>query len=227
MIPPETVREAALSATTPAYVYDLAALRDHAAAIRAALPVELFYAAKANPDARILAALAPYVDGFEVSSGGEVAHVRSVLPDARLAFGGPGKTDEELALPVDRLHVESPLELTRLAALRREADVLLRVNLPVAVDGASLRMSGPFGMDAEALGACLDLLADTPWLRLRGLHAHLASGLAAGPLLDVAAQVLGWARSWLGQACHFRHRRTARRQPAGTPTMSCACFNPE
>jgi diaminopimelate decarboxylase len=202
--PPAAVLDAALSAALPAYVYDLDALREHAAAIRAALsaepPVELFYAAKANPDARILTALAPYVDGFEVSSGGELAHVRAAVPEARLAFGGPGKTDAELALPVDRLHVESPLELRRLAALRRETDVLLRADLPVAAAGAALRMSGPFGMDAEALGACLDLLAEAPWLRLRGMHAHLASGLGAGPLLEVAAQVLGWARSWVGRS---------------------------
>jgi diaminopimelate decarboxylase len=199
MIPSDAVREVALSAARPAYVYDLAALRDHAAAVRAAVPVELFYAVKANPDARILSALAPYVDGFEVSSGGELGHVRAVLPDARVAFGGPGKTEAELSLPVDRVHVESPLELRRLAALGREADVLLRADLPVAVEGAALRMSGPFGMDAEALGSCLDLLADTPRLRLRGMHAHLASGLDAGPLLEVAAQVLGWTRSWTGR----------------------------
>jgi diaminopimelate decarboxylase len=200
-MPPEAVRERALSATLPAYVYDLAALRAHAAAIRHAVPAELFYAAKANPDTWILTALAPYLDGVEVSSGGELAHLRAVLPGARLAFGGPGKTEAELdaasAPPVDRIHVESPLELRRLAALRREADVLLRVNLPVTAAGAALRMSGPFGMDAEALGACLDLLARAPWLRLRGMHAHLASGLEAGPLLEVAAQVLGWARLWL------------------------------
>lgn len=199
-MPPAAVREVALSAAKPAYVYDLAGLREHAAAIRAATPVELYYAAKANPDPRLLTALAPYVDGIEVSSGGELAHVRAVLPEARVAFGGPGKTEGELAGalagPVHRIHVESPLELRRLAARRREADVLLRANLPVAVTGAALRMSGPFGMDAEALGACLDLLADAPWLRLRGMHAHLASGLDAGPLLEVAAQVLGWARSW-------------------------------
>ena len=196
---PDAVRERALSAGPPAYVYDLAGLGAHAAAIRAAVPAELYYAAKANPDARILAALAPHVDGFEVSSGGELAHVRAVLPGARLAFGGPGKTEEELATApaAHRIHVESPLELRRLAELRREADVLLRINLPFAAAGASLRMSGPFGMDVEALGRCLDLLAGAPWLRLRGMHAHLASGLAAEPLLEVAAHVLGWARSWL------------------------------
>ncbi len=202
----DDVRETALSTTTPAYVYDLAGLRDHAASIRAALPVELFYAAKANPDPRVLAALEPHVDGVEVSSGGELAHVRAALPGTRVAFGGPGKTDEELALATeahpgdragDRIHVESPHELARLAALRREADVLLRVNLPIATSGAALTMSGPFGMDPEALGACTELLARSPWLRMRGVHAHLASGLAAEPLLEVAERVLGWARSWL------------------------------
>jgi diaminopimelate decarboxylase len=198
---PEAVGERAMSTGLPAYVYDLGALRAHAASVRAAVPVEIFYAAKANPDARILTALAPYVDGIEVSSGGELAHVRAALPGARLAFGGPGKTDEELMsatdASVDRIHVESPHELQRLAALRAETDVLLRVNLPVAISGAALRMSGPFGMDPEALGACLDILEHAPWLRLRGLHAHLASGLKAAPLLEVAAQILGCARTWM------------------------------
>ena len=95
--PPPAVRRRARTVPTPAYIYDLAGLRAHAAAVRAAVPVELFYAVKANPDARVLAAIAPYVDGVEVSSGGELAHVRRTLPGARIAFGGPGKTAGELA----------------------------------------------------------------------------------------------------------------------------------
>lgn len=71
----------------PAFVYDLAALREHAAEVKAALSApgapEIFYAAKANPDAPILQAVAPYMDGIEVASGGELAHVREALPDAR------------------------------------------------------------------------------------------------------------------------------------------------
>ncbi|MFC9972502.1 alanine racemase [Spirillospora sp. NPDC127200] len=188
----------------PAYVYDLPGLASHARTIRAALTTpELFYAAKANPDTEILRTLAPHVDGFEVSSGGELAHVRAAVPDARLAFGGPGKTDEELALAldlgVDRVHVESPYELARLAELSggRPVDVLLRANLPFQPPGAVLSMSGPFGMDEDALADCAALLADRPGLRLRGVHAHLASGLDAPAMLDLAKQITGWALPWL------------------------------
>ncbi|WP_018657493.1 alanine racemase [Actinomadura flavalba] len=195
--------EAAAPSDLPAYVHDLPALRAHAGAVAAHVrPVaELFYAAKANPDPAVLAAVAPCADGVEVASGGELAHVRSVLPDARLAFGGPGKTDAELAAALDagveRLHVESPHELARLAALRRDAGVLLRVNLAGDRAGAALAMSGPFGMDPAAIDACRPILAAAPHVRLRGVHAHLASGLDAAAMVRQSAEILGWARPFL------------------------------
>ncbi|MGI5322809.1 alanine racemase [Actinomadura nitritigenes] len=181
----------------PAYVYDLPGLKTHVATIRDALGgTELFYAAKANPDAEILRTIAPHVDGIEVSSGGELTHVRETLPGIRLAFGGPGKTDEELALAagVDRVHVESPRELDR---LRGPADVLLRANLPFHPRGAALTMSGPFGMDEDALEACAARTAEMPHLALRGVHAHLASGLDAPTMLDLAHRIAEWAVPWL------------------------------
>ncbi|MFD5461289.1 type III PLP-dependent enzyme [Kitasatospora sp. NPDC127059] len=198
----------------PAYVYDLAALREHAAAVRAALPdrVELYYAAKANPEAPLLTALRAAVDGYEVSSGGELAHVRAAVPDAPLAFGGPGKTPAEIAAAVDagvhRWHVESEQELHRLAAVLAErpgasVDVLLRVNLPVttdALDAVPLAMGGrptPFGLDPDRAEECVRLLTDGGplghRLRLRGVHAHLASGLAAAEQLSVAEQIVTWS----------------------------------
>jgi diaminopimelate decarboxylase len=206
----------------PAYLYDLDGLAAHAAAVRAAVPspVEIFYAVKANPDPAVLRVVARRCDGLEVSSGGELRHAATALPGARLAFGGPGKTSAELADAVragtHRFHVESPQELrllgsTALAANGR-ADVLLRVNLPDADsgsvaarpdEGASLVMGGrpgPFGMDPVLLDQCTRWLrAGSPAagrLRLRGLHAHLASGLGAGALLDSAVGVLDFARRW-------------------------------
>lgn len=198
----------------PAYVIDLAGIRAHAALIRAALPrrVELFYAAKANGEPPILRALAGFVDGIEVASGGELAHVRDVLPDSRVALGGPGKTEEELELAlkldVERFHVESPHELRLLAEtaarLGTRAGVLLRINLPVRLDGAALTMGGQataFGMDPAGLDACIELLREGPRavrdaVHVHGLHAHLASGLDAPALIAVAEQVTGWAAEW-------------------------------
>jgi diaminopimelate decarboxylase len=185
----------------PAYVYDLNGLREHVASIKNVLGPELFYAAKANPDPAILRILGPHVDGIEVASGGELAHVRKTLPVARLAFGGPGKTDEELALAfdlgVERIHVESPRELARLAALNRPARILLRANLKLPTAGAALQMSGPFGMDEKALATCIRIIADKPHITLRGIHTHLASGLDAPAMLDLAKHIMDWAIPWL------------------------------
>ncbi|MFD0901145.1 alanine racemase [Actinomadura sediminis] len=182
----------------PAYVYDLRGLAEHVASVRAALgPTELFYAAKANPDPEILRTVAPHVDGVEVSSGGELTHVRETLPHIPIAFGGPGKTDDELALAlgVDRVHVESPRELSRLAALG-PANVLLRANLPFRTSGAALAMSGPFGMDEDALAECARRARSTG-LTLRGVHAHLASGLDAPAMVDLATRIVDWAAPFL------------------------------
>ncbi|GAA3129828.1 type III PLP-dependent enzyme [Planomonospora alba] len=192
-----------IPADLPAYVYDLGELDAHLAGVRAALDgIELHYAVKANPDPELLRVLARYVDGFEVASGGELAHVRALFPGVPVALGGPGKTDAELASDVDRLHVESPGELRRLLASGRPADVLLRVNLDVPVAGASLAMGGgatPFGMDPDGVAECLGLLAGQDRVRWRGVHAHLASGLDAPRLLELARAVLEYARG-LGAA---------------------------
>jgi diaminopimelate decarboxylase len=187
--------------------------------------VDLFYAVKANPDPAVLRVVARHADGLEVASGGELLHAAATVPAARLAFGGPGKTGAEIATAVRegvfRFHVESPQELrllgaTALAAHRR-ADVLLRVNLlpegavqaaaPPASQAvfpqAGLVMGGqpsPFGMDPVSLDHCARWLAagsgGARALRLRGLHAHLASGLEAAALLGSAIRVLDFARQW-------------------------------
>ncbi len=217
-VPPQVRAFAATLAHTPesafpAYVTDLAEIRAHALRIRAALPrrVELLYAAKANPERPVLAALEGVVDGIEVASGGELSHVRDALPCTRLTFGGPGKTQAELELAaklgVERFHVESTHELRLLAATAQRlgvrAEVLLRVNPPVRLGGAALAMGGrpaPFGMDPSGLDACVELLRQAPdELRLRGVHAHLASGLDAATLVSVAGQVTDWAHAWGGR----------------------------
>ncbi|EST36404.1 type III PLP-dependent enzyme [Streptomyces roseochromogenus] len=194
----------------PAYIYDLPGLRAHVRTIRAALPrrARLLYAAKANSDPRLLRALTEHVDGFEVASGGEIRHIRGLFPDAPIAFGGPGKTVGELVQALDagveRLHIESEHELRTLTTVLgdRTADVLLRVNVPVAVRSVALAMGGgpsPFGLDPAQLDHCLRIIAADGRIRLRGLHAHLASGLDARAHLALVDQVMGWAVRWAHQ----------------------------
>ncbi len=79
--------------------------------------------------------------------------------------------------------------------------MLPRVNLPVAdgsLAGSSLAMGGrptPFGMDPGQAGAVIGALADGtyPQLELRGVHAHLASGLEAAEQLSVTEAIVAWA----------------------------------
>jgi diaminopimelate decarboxylase len=191
----------------PAYVHDLTGLRQHATAIRAALPaeVECYYAAKANPAEPVLRTLADVLDGIEVASGGELAHVRSAVPAARLAFGGPAKSDAELVAAlragVHRVHVESTHELRRLALLAARlgstAHVLLRVNLPLTTGPAALTMGGSpsqFGIDPGEVPECLAIVAASDSLVCHGVHAHLASGLTAQDLVRLAGGIVDAAR---------------------------------
>lgn len=212
----DAVRSAADPDALPAYVYDVGHLAGHLRRMRAGLApagpnLGLLHAVKANPDAGLLAVIAQHVDGLEVASGGELAHVRRLLPDVKLAFGGPGKTDEELVAAleagVDRFHVESRRELHRLERLARErgvvASVLLRCNLPLdgtgGAAGAALMMGGtpsPFGMDPEAADAAAADLSRLDAVRFVGIHAHLASGLGPAQCAKMADGILRWARDF-------------------------------
>ena len=205
-------------AALPAYLYDLDGLAAHVAGIRAAIPsgIEVFYAVKANPDPAVLRVVARQADGLEVSSGGELRHAAGAAPGCRLAFGGPGKTTAELASAISagtfRFHVESPQELYLLSSAAQAAglaDILLRVNIPADATqgsvlpdaGSGLVMGGrpaPFGMDPVLLDHCAEWLSarGSGHVRLRGLHAHLASGLDAAALLGTAGKILGFGREW-------------------------------
>jgi diaminopimelate decarboxylase len=191
----------------PAYVYDLTALREHVTAIRAALPaeVECYYAAKANPDEAVLRELAGVVDGIEVASGGELAHVTAAVPSTPVAFGGPAKSDTELIAAlragVRRIHVESTHELRRIgllaARLSTRADVLLRVNLPLSTGRVALAMGGrpsQFGLEPGEVAECLEIIRADRWLEWHGVHAHLASGLSAVDQMRLAGGIVDWAR---------------------------------
>jgi len=196
-----------------AFIYDLPALKRHAAHLREGLPgqCDFFYAIKANSDVPLLQTLAPTVDGFEASSGGEIAWLRQHFPQVPVIFSGPGKLDSELALALQHgatVHVESLHELDRLAALARAsgkpASILLRVNPPLAeLATTTLVMGGKptqFGIAIEHLPACLERLRQEPALVLRGFHFHLLSHqLDADKHLQLLSAYLRQAREWCAE----------------------------
>lgn len=195
-----------------AYVYDLPALRDHVRRLIDTLPARcrLYYAIKANPERPILEALARIVDGFEVASLGEVVRVRSVAPTAPIVFGGPGKTDEELAGAVrhgvELIHVESAHELRRLERVAREAGtvvpVLLRVNLAGPLPVATLAMAGrptQFGIDERQVPEVAALAQRSPHVRLDGFHFHSVSNqMDASAHARLVGHYLDRAAAWAG-----------------------------
>jgi diaminopimelate decarboxylase len=156
------VEEAIRQAKRPvcAYLYDRTVLRANAEALRAALPAGtlLCYAVKANGHPAVVETLAEVCDGLEVASGGELELATSAGAPL-IVFGGPGKTDAELAAAVAAgaiINVESVHELRRLALLAdRPASVALRVNRAghSAVAGSHRMTGGPsqFGIDEADL----------------------------------------------------------------------------
>jgi diaminopimelate decarboxylase len=186
-------RDAILGAPAPrcVYVYDTEALTAMAGAVKQAMPDRsaVLYAMKANGHPAVVSTLAGRLDGVEVSSGGELVIARAAGA-RRIAFGGPAKTDTELAAAIEAhragiritVNVESTLELRRLDALLGGADhplpVALRVNRGGHGLAGSHRMAGvptPFGIDEAALAEATMLAAMIPGIDLVGFHLHAVS----------------------------------------------------
>lgn len=171
------------------FVYDLDALAQHVREVMAALPagVELFYAIKANSEAPILRTLAPLVDGFEISSGGEIERLQAASSDRPFVFSGPGKLDSDfraaLSQGVAAIHVESLGEIERLqriaAELGKVQAVFIRINpeLPATLS-SRLAMAGtatPFGLDEAEVPEAISRVEASSHLRLQGFHVHAMS----------------------------------------------------
>lgn len=190
---PNRVVEAVLQGRDPgrpfcAYVYDLDTVAAQARAMALSLPsnCRLFYAVKANSQPELLETLAPIVAGFDIASGGELEKVRAVSSSARLIFGGPGKTDDEIELGLragaDLFAVESVHELSRIdhiaGRLGMSARVLLRVNLRLLAISGSYRMAGTatqFGIDESQLTVAVQHSRECKNLDVLGLHLHAVS----------------------------------------------------
>ncbi|MDI1465714.1 alanine racemase [Catellatospora sp. KI3] len=203
---PPRVAEALRALPDPvcAYVYDPAVLTDRVARLRAALPgVTVCYAVKANGHPALVGAAARACDGLEVASGGELA-LAEAAGARRIVFGGPAKTDAELATALRlgaTVNVESVHELRRLSLIAARAGQAAVITLRVNRAGGGLpgthAMAGtatPFGIAEEQLPEAVALARTLPGLELTGWHLHAVSNnLDAAAHARFLTEALDWS----------------------------------
>ena len=175
----EIVRQAARQKyTRPFLILDTALVRGKVRRFRSAMPrVRPHYAVKANPDRRVLKALAQEGCGFEIASTAELDLLVSLgVPAAEVFYSNPVKSRESIAYAaakgVEWFVVDSADELRRVFETKADAKIYLRIATPNI--GSDWPLSGKFGAGAadarEIVGAAAKLGAD-----LGGVTFHVGS----------------------------------------------------
>lgn len=197
------------SARTPAYVYDLDAIREEARDLAAGFDGAshlVAYAVKANSAGPILRALAEEGCGADVVSGAELSLALrcGVAPD-RVVYSGVAKRDEELDLAIGAgergilaIQAESVEEIPRIEAraraLGRRARVSLRINPGIEAETHAYIATGhdeaKFGIPKAELERAIDALREAPHVDLVGLSSHVGSQLTSTDAYVTAAQML-------------------------------------
>jgi diaminopimelate decarboxylase len=201
-----TLSELARTYGTPLYVLDEASLRASCRAYREALqrhypgPSLALYASKANSSLAISALVAEEGLGLDAVSAGELlTALRGGMPAERIVLHGNNKGIEELALAA-RHGVTVVLDnwrdielLSQLApSLSGPVQLMLRFTPGIECHTHEYIRTGhldsKFGFDPDQLAQVLQQLADCPWGRLTGLHAHIGSQIfEIQPHRDLAA----------------------------------------
>ncbi|GLQ49525.1 bifunctional aspartate kinase/diaminopimelate decarboxylase [Dyella flava] len=170
---------------TPRYVYHLPTVRAQARELKTLAAVDrLHYAVKANTHPGILRALAEEGFGFECVSPGELKAVMAVVPEsAPLLFTPNFAPREDYAWALSTratVSLDSLYPLEHWGEVFRGREIVLRVDLGRGLGHhEKVRTGGSgskFGLPVDQIDAFLRL-ADTHNVTVRGLHAHLGSGI--------------------------------------------------
>jgi ornithine decarboxylase len=142
---------------------------------------DVLYAVKANPSPWVIRELlAAGVDRFDVASVPEIELVRSLAPEATLAFMHPVKSRQSIAAAyfdhgVRTFAVDSEAELAKLLDVTGGArDLGIMVRLAVEAPGAAYALSGKFGVAGPAASDLL-LAARRATQDLMGVSFHVGS----------------------------------------------------
>jgi diaminopimelate decarboxylase/aspartate kinase len=173
------------AAATPRYVYHLPTVRHQARELKSLAAVDrLHYAVKANTHPAILGVLAEEGFGFECVSPGELKFVLAHVPESAPLLFTPNfapREDYAWALTTRAtVSLDSLFPLMHWGELFRGHEIVLRVDLGRGLGHhEKVRTGGSaskFGLPVDQLDDFLQL-ADTHGVTVRGLHAHLGSGI--------------------------------------------------
>lgn len=197
-------------AGTPSYVYSRRAIRDSFRRLKGAFSTVdplICYSLKANDNLSLLRVLQDEGSGFDVVSGGEMFRLQQIGADpGGIVFSGVGKTVQEMEMALEwglfSINVESRQELETLAQVSRrmgrEARVAIRINPDVDARTHPYIATGlhqhKFGVETGQVDDLLEIVENSPEIRLVGLGYHIGSQiLDVQPFLDAFGRLREWA----------------------------------
>ena len=164
------------------------------------LKADVFYAVKANPSRWVIETLVEAgVRGFDAASVAEIELVRSVDPEARIAFMHPVKSRAAITRAyfdhgVRTFSLDSHDELAKiLDATGHAADLSLVVRMGVSADGAAYSLSGKFGVSPDQAPALLLATRQAVKDGLMGVSFHVGSQCMRPSAYEAAMAQVGRA----------------------------------
>lgn len=183
--PIDPVVEARNRFGTPLYLYNLDIIEANINKLRSAAPgFKIRYAVKTNPNPSILSWMKDYIDSVDVSSAGEIAHVRKLGWDGRdIEFTGPAKTARDLEVALDEniksIVIEDLSEAVILNDIAKDknitARILVRISPTLAEKSFGVRLAGrstQFGVDQDKLPELFDALRGLAHIHVAGFHIY-------------------------------------------------------
>lgn len=191
---------------TPFFVYDAAAVRARLQELNeafAGMPVQLFYAVKANDNRAILHLAADAGMGACLVSEGEMKRaLAGGIPASRMLMNGVGKTGAEIRAAllacIGQLNIESLPELEQVGQIAAEmglrVPICLRLNPEIMARAhhytTTARREDKFGILVEDLPKARRIIAQLPALDWRGFSCHIGSQIQGVDALAASYRAL-------------------------------------
>jgi len=191
---------------TPFYAYDRRLITERMQSLRSSLPEEILihYAIKANPMPAVVQHLAGLVDGFDLTSAGEMkTALDTTMPAEKTSMAGPGKPDNDLKQAIAAgitINLESEAEMHRTNVIGEQLGitprVAIRINPDYNLKSSGMKMGGgpqQFGVDKERVPAMLKELS-TLGLAFIGFHIFWGSqNLNSEAIIEAHKKTFGLA----------------------------------